>query len=343
MKKTITFLIFILFFFQVYTQTGTITNISVQPRTDGSGMVDVYFDLSGEAVSYNILIEVSFDAGANYTPIPTSFLSGDLTAVSPGSRHVLWDGYESFPDEYSTQTRLKITATHQGINQYENDFTTDPGITVGNYNPNHPLNFFIYDDGSESILFSTKRTHISYGVYGGYPYWFDIPVITATDLSVEFDITFDDILDGYWGTNAVFLISNAVYDEVNAGISNSDYLTNALGIVLRVTNRDGKKAPTVFPVIYKNGTTFSDSQNSSQTLPLYTKLTFKVTKSNTILTLEIYNGNDLIDLITHDLPEDLYFDYDFTKMIYTCGHGGLENNNTFPYLKGKFNSLRIYE
>ena len=95
----------------VCSQTGTISNISVQPRTDGSGMVDVHFNLSGSADSYNILIEVSFDAGDTYTPIPTIYLSGDLQGISPGNRHVVWDGYGSFPNEFSTQTRIKIVAT----------------------------------------------------------------------------------------------------------------------------------------------------------------------------------------------------------------------------------------
>jgi len=92
----------------LFAQTGTITNISVQPRTDGSGMIDVHFNLSGAADSYNILMEVSFDAGDTYTPIPTTYLSGDLQGVSPGSRQVVWDGYGSFPGEYSGETIVKI-------------------------------------------------------------------------------------------------------------------------------------------------------------------------------------------------------------------------------------------
>jgi len=100
----------------LFAQTGTITNISVQPRTDGSGMIDVHFDLSGEAASYNVLMEVSFDAGNTYTPIPTTYLSGDLQGVSPGSRHVVWDGYGSFPGEYSEDARVKVMASiHEGF------------------------------------------------------------------------------------------------------------------------------------------------------------------------------------------------------------------------------------
>jgi len=122
-------------------QTGTITNISVQPRTDGSGMIDVHFDLSGEADSYNILMEVSFDAGDTYTPIPTAYLTGDLQGISPGSRQAVWDGYGSFPNEFSAQTRIKIVATADdngggngepgaGVTDIDGNFY--PSVIIGN-------------------------------------------------------------------------------------------------------------------------------------------------------------------------------------------------------------------
>ena len=108
----------------IYPHTGTITNISVQPRTDGSGMIDVHFHLSGEADSYNILMDVSFDAGDTYSPIPTAYLSGDLQGISPGRWYVVWDGYGSFPNEYSTQTRIKIVATADENNVTDSDAVT---------------------------------------------------------------------------------------------------------------------------------------------------------------------------------------------------------------------------
>ena len=123
----------------VCSQTGTITNISVQPRTDGSGMVDVYFNLSGSAPAYNINLEVSFDAGSNWQPIPTAHLSGDITGISPGNnKHLVWDGFASFPNEYSTQTRLKIiAAAHtgggipgEGVTDIDGNFY--PSIIIGN-------------------------------------------------------------------------------------------------------------------------------------------------------------------------------------------------------------------
>ena len=112
MKKA--FLFFTLVFMLVttaYSQTGSITNVQVAQRTDGSGIVDIYFDLAGEEPNYFISVAVSFDSGAVFTPIPPYFLSGDAGWTTPGNyRHVLWEGKQSFPETYSTKTQLQITA-----------------------------------------------------------------------------------------------------------------------------------------------------------------------------------------------------------------------------------------
>ena len=55
-------------------QNDSIANISVVQRTDGSGLVDITFNLYGPGSSYDITLEVSFDAGNVYTPIPSAFL-----------------------------------------------------------------------------------------------------------------------------------------------------------------------------------------------------------------------------------------------------------------------------
>ena len=145
----------------VYSQTGTITNISVQPHTDGSGMLDVNFDLSGEADSYNILMEVSFDAGNTYIPIPTTYLSGDMQSVSPGSRHVVWDGYGSFPDEFSAQTRIKIIATTDGGGNGE------PGTGVTDIDGNFYPSVFI--GNQEWMAENLKTTKYHNGTPIDYP------------------------------------------------------------------------------------------------------------------------------------------------------------------------------
>ncbi len=125
------FVLFLLFLTPVFSmgQNSSITNIHVSQRTDGSGLVDVYFNLSGTGSAYNmamqtgidgggagstynISIQASFDGGSTYTPIPPDFLSGDMASISPGSnKHIVWDGLGSFPNTFSTQARLELTAT----------------------------------------------------------------------------------------------------------------------------------------------------------------------------------------------------------------------------------------
>jgi len=98
-------------FMQAAAQTGTITNISVQQRTDGSGLLDVLFSINGEGNSYRISLEASLDDGETYTAIDPAFLTGADGLFLPDSiHHIVWDGYGSFPDTYSEESILKIMA-----------------------------------------------------------------------------------------------------------------------------------------------------------------------------------------------------------------------------------------
>lgn len=100
----------------VYPQNGSINNVVVEQRSDGSGILDVYFNLSGTGNEYNISLEASFDAGNTYFSIAVDFLSGDLSGITPGSnKHIVWDGQGSFPDTYSTQSKLKIIAVENSV------------------------------------------------------------------------------------------------------------------------------------------------------------------------------------------------------------------------------------
>jgi hypothetical protein len=112
MKKALFILTMMLIMaFYSYAQTGSITNVQVNQRTDGSGLVDVYFDLSGSEDTYFITLRVSFDAGANYWAVNAGMLSGDTGPLSPGSsKHIVWYPSQQFPDRYSPQTKLKIIA-----------------------------------------------------------------------------------------------------------------------------------------------------------------------------------------------------------------------------------------
>ncbi|MEI6455048.1 MAG: FISUMP domain-containing protein [bacterium] len=93
----------------LFSQTATITNFSVSQRTDGSGLADIYFTLSGTATAYYIAAEASFDGGNTYTPIPASSFTGDTGPIGAGSgKHIIWNGVQSFPETYSTQAKVKL-------------------------------------------------------------------------------------------------------------------------------------------------------------------------------------------------------------------------------------------
>ena len=96
----------------VFAQSGSITNIQASQRSDGSGLVDVYFTLNGSGSSYFMNLRVSFDAGGAYFPITRNSLSGDTGPVNPGAnKHIVWDATIDHPNRYSPQTKLMVIAS----------------------------------------------------------------------------------------------------------------------------------------------------------------------------------------------------------------------------------------
>jgi uncharacterized protein (TIGR02145 family) len=97
--------------YTIKTTVSTIENLNVSMRTDGTGLVDIHFDLNGTGASYNLQIEASFDDGANYEPLSVNYLTGELIEVLPGTaKHIIWAGKDSHPETFSTQTRVRVIA-----------------------------------------------------------------------------------------------------------------------------------------------------------------------------------------------------------------------------------------
>jgi uncharacterized protein (TIGR02145 family) len=98
----------------VLAQNGEIANLQVSQRTDGSGLVDIHFDLNGTGAYYNLQFEASFDDGANYATIAAEFLTGQLELAVPGEgKHIIWDGKATHPETFSTQTKVRVIAIEQ--------------------------------------------------------------------------------------------------------------------------------------------------------------------------------------------------------------------------------------
>ncbi|MCD4735302.1 MAG: hypothetical protein K8R53_04620, partial [Bacteroidales bacterium] len=91
----------LLFFAFIYVllsdaQTGSITNVVAGQRTDGSKMVDISYDLTGQEPEYYILVKVSLDGGANYSKV--YLLSGDWGSVGPGiGKSIVWNAGGEYP------------------------------------------------------------------------------------------------------------------------------------------------------------------------------------------------------------------------------------------------------
>ncbi len=94
-----------------------VTNVRASQRSDGSGLVDVWYDLSGLTGSALVSLYISNDAGAHYNVLPSSVrLSGD---VGPGvangtNRHIVWDVLRDRPQINWAQCKARVTAGETG-------------------------------------------------------------------------------------------------------------------------------------------------------------------------------------------------------------------------------------
>ncbi len=138
-----------------YAQVGTINNVHVEQRDDGTGIVDIRFDLSGPANSmYNIVLEVSFDGGDSFSVLPANYLSMSLEEVSPAANIELeWDGMASHPNVYTEEAQIKIVAT-----LIEDD---DPGTTLTDIDGNVYGTIIIGDQ--EWMTENLRVTHYNNG------------------------------------------------------------------------------------------------------------------------------------------------------------------------------------
>jgi uncharacterized protein (TIGR02145 family) len=87
----------------------TITNLAVSQRTDGSGLVDIFYNLSGSAATYEVSADISFNNGAVFEPIPPAALSGNIGSTLTGiNRHIIWNGKGSHNNTYSAQSKIRL-------------------------------------------------------------------------------------------------------------------------------------------------------------------------------------------------------------------------------------------
>ena len=86
--------------------TITVTVVSSEPVT---GLTSIDYEFTGKAdTNYDLSVEVSFDDGVGYQPIPKDDLSGAISDVSGNgtdfSGNIMWKGAASFPNLYHELT-----------------------------------------------------------------------------------------------------------------------------------------------------------------------------------------------------------------------------------------------
>jgi len=87
-----------------------ISNVTAHQRTDGNGIVDIFYTLSDvDNDKCTITVKVSNDGGSSWTITPSaSALHGDLTNVSPGRKHITWASRTDLPGVFGTNYRIKL-------------------------------------------------------------------------------------------------------------------------------------------------------------------------------------------------------------------------------------------
>ena len=90
----------------------TVSNVTFAQRTDGSKLVDVYYDLSGETSP--VVFAVSYDGGATYNAVAS--VTG---AVGPGipagtGKQIVWNAGVDFASNGSSTVKVRVTALLDG-------------------------------------------------------------------------------------------------------------------------------------------------------------------------------------------------------------------------------------
>jgi len=111
----------------------TVSNVRASQRGDGSGLVDVYYDLSGADGPTTVSVVFSADNGATWGVTPgASFLSGDVGAgMSNGTdRRVVWNAGADRPGIHWTQTKAQVKAVDGSAGAQETTINLPGGVPL---------------------------------------------------------------------------------------------------------------------------------------------------------------------------------------------------------------------
>ncbi|NOZ73941.1 MAG: formylglycine-generating enzyme family protein [FCB group bacterium] len=100
-----------------FSQTAAITNVTAAQRTDGSKIVDIYYDLAPDTLFnlYRVTVEISMDGGSTFSE--SRFVTGDAgDGITAGTeKHIEWNLGAEYNDVFNNQTQVKVIATGRFI------------------------------------------------------------------------------------------------------------------------------------------------------------------------------------------------------------------------------------
>ncbi|MBN1821800.1 MAG: hypothetical protein JXR31_08175 [Prolixibacteraceae bacterium] len=157
--------ILILLGINLLAQDPVVENVRFEQRTDGSLMVDIYYDATSIINEMlQITIEASDDDGATWD-LPCSSLDGDVDRVAPGkNKHVQWNFFADNPYKSGDNYRVRVTAEglcHMFVTE---DRTLDKDLVCD------PNTYYAAIIGAPNITFNLDGHIISRnkpGIYGG--------------------------------------------------------------------------------------------------------------------------------------------------------------------------------
>jgi uncharacterized protein YjbI with pentapeptide repeats/formylglycine-generating enzyme required for sulfatase activity len=147
-----------------------VTNLTANQRP-GTKLVDIIYDVSADASTVNISLEISSDGGASFT-VPTNSLSGAIGEdVDEGTgRTIIWDAGVDWNQNVSETMQFRITVD-DGLNTYliSDEFANIPRDNLNNIN-----DFFI---GKYEVTNELWRNVQTWAVSNGYS---DLSEVSST-------------------------------------------------------------------------------------------------------------------------------------------------------------------
>ena len=164
----------------------TVSNVTASQRTDGSKLVDIYYDVSDpDSATVGVRVTVSNDGGNTYNIIPVT-MTGDVgefvpVTPTPTTKHIVWNAGEDMPYTFGQNFRVAVTA--HDCAGYTGDMITIPagpfqmgnngheGYSNSNELPQHQVQLSEYQIGKYEVTRGEYRRFMTAGGYQNPAYW----------------------------------------------------------------------------------------------------------------------------------------------------------------------------